>query len=73
MARLSDGAFDGCPGAGRLLAAGAQPGEGHVRRAVLVPRQIGVDAADAADGNASWPGRVATLPICVQLAKSVLR
>jgi hypothetical protein len=43
-----------------LLAAGVQPGEGDVRRAVFVPRQVGVDAPDAADGDAVAPlaGRV---------------
>ena len=43
-----------------LLAAGVQPGEGDVGRAVVVPRQVGVDAVDAIDGDAVAPraGRV---------------
>src|ERR1700683_479740 len=44
----------------QLLAAGVQAGEGDVRRAVVVPGQVGVYAADAVDGDAvaPWAGRV---------------
>ena len=43
-----------------LLAAGVQPGEGHVGCAVVVPGQVRVDAANAVDGDAVAPraGRV---------------